>query len=96
MLADRTFQPRNVPSTRAHWHTDDEINGETMKLEECMLFVINEDGATKIIKKRHWGKFIRRHQRDDENKEGVADMESGRHIHLYTRGEALHLKRDEH
>lgn len=61
VLADRTFQPKNAPSTRAHWHTKDEINAETMKLEECMLFVINDDGATKIIKKRHWGKFVRRH-----------------------------------
>eukprot|EP00956_Cyclotella_meneghiniana_P024832 scaffold50524_cov22-Cyclotella_meneghiniana.AAC.1 len=31
-----------------------------MQVEESMLFVINNDGSTKIIQKRNWGKFIRR------------------------------------
>ena len=61
MLADRAAQPTNAPSTRAHWHTQVEIDAEITKLEECMLFVINEDGSTKIVRKRHWGKFVRRH-----------------------------------
>jgi len=54
--ADRALQPTTASSAR--WYTKSEID-ETMSLEEAMLFVINEDGATKIIKKRHWGKFIR-------------------------------------
>ncbi len=29
-----------------------------MRLEECILFVIIEYGATKILKGRHWGKFV--------------------------------------
>jgi len=68
LLADKTFQPKNAPSTRAHWHTEDELTaGEMPELEECMLFVINEDGATKIIKQRHWGKFVRRSRKDDDD-----------------------------
>ena len=59
MIADRSFQPANAPSTRSHWHTQDEIDHDSMELVESLLFVINEDGATKIVKKRHWGKFIR-------------------------------------
>mmetsp|Transcript_14664 Transcript_14664/g.31137 ORF Transcript_14664/g.31137 Transcript_14664/m.31137 type:complete len:696 (-) Transcript_14664:81-2168(-) len=66
LLADRSFQPVNTPSTRNHWYTQDDIDHETMKLEESMLFVINEDGATKIIKKKYWGKFIRRIQQDGD------------------------------
>ena len=31
-----------------------------------MLFVIDEDGATKIIKKRHWGRFVRCMQKNDD------------------------------
>jgi hypothetical protein len=31
-----------------------------MELEDSMLFVINGDGATKIVQRRHWGKFVRR------------------------------------
>ncbi|KAL3786446.1 hypothetical protein HJC23_011027 [Cyclotella cryptica] len=27
--------------------------------EECMLFVMNEEGSTKMIKKRHWAEFVR-------------------------------------
>ena len=77
MLADRALQPTTDSSSS--WYAKHEIGQETTKLEECMLFVINEDGATKIIKKRHWGKFIRRLQRDDEDREGIAAdiMESG-------------------
>ena len=75
VLADRSLQPTTASSSR--WYAKHEIDQETMKLEESMLFVINGDGATKIIKKRYWGKFIRRLHRDDDDKEGiVADMES--------------------
>ena len=31
-----------------------------MLFEESMLFVINEGGATKIVQRRHWGKYVRR------------------------------------
>lgn len=78
VLADRTFQPTNAPSTRAHWHTESEIDEGGMRLEECMLFVINDDGATKIVKRRHWGKFVRRMATDEERREAMASSESSR------------------
>jgi hypothetical protein len=31
-----------------------------MELEESMLFVINEHGATKTVTRKLWGKFVRR------------------------------------
>ena len=65
VLADRGMQPKNSASS-SHWYTADEIeemekknSSTSMEVEESMLFVINEDGATKIVKRRHWGKFIR-------------------------------------
>ncbi|KAL9179770.1 hypothetical protein ACHAXT_007740 [Thalassiosira profunda] len=57
VLVDRGFQPTNAPAFR--WYTKDEIDESEIELEEGMLFVINEDGATKIVKRKHWGKFIR-------------------------------------
>ena len=63
MIADRSFQPADAPSTRSRWHTQIGSDGHDKKstdMVECMLFVINEDGATKIVKKRHWGKYVRR------------------------------------
>ena len=56
MLAERALQPKSA----SRWYTTDEIDEETTELEESMLFVIDEDGATKIVKRRHWGAFIRR------------------------------------
>lgn len=32
----------------------------TMELEESMLFAINGDGATKIVNRKSWGKYVRR------------------------------------
>lgn len=58
MLAEKAPQPMEA----SHWHTKDEIDKETMQLEESMLFVIDEDGATKIVKKRQFGAYIRRMQ----------------------------------
>lgn len=54
---ERAIQPK----TATYWHTEDEVNStQTMEMEECMLFVIDEDGATKIVKKKHYGAYIRR------------------------------------
>lgn len=71
VLADRALQPKTAARSHwSHWYTKEEIDEETMELEESMLFVINEDGATKIVKKRHWGRFIRCLQQDSQGKEG--------------------------
>ncbi len=76
ILADLAMQPTNQLQFRhddsihsfsstgqqhdsTRWYTPDEID-DSMELEQSMLFVINSDGATKIIQKRHWGKYIRR------------------------------------
>ncbi|KAL7484602.1 hypothetical protein ACHAW6_010232 [Cyclotella cf. meneghiniana] len=56
VLVERAVQPINGK----HWYTEWEINSAEMKLEESMLFVINDDGSTKIVNKRNWGKFVRR------------------------------------
>ena len=56
MLAERALQPKSA----SRWYTKDEIDKETTELDESMLFVIDEDGATKIVKRRHWGAFVRR------------------------------------
>ena len=56
MLAERARQPKSA----SRWYTKDDVDGETTELEDSMLFVIDEDGATKIIRRRHWGAFIRR------------------------------------
>jgi hypothetical protein len=52
------------PKTAMYWHTVDEVkkSKQTMELEECMLFVIDEDGSTKIVKKKHYGANVRRLQ----------------------------------
>ncbi len=47
-----------------------------------MLFVINTRGDTKIIQKRHWGKFVRRLNDGSENtstKENVIEEEEECH-----------------
>lgn len=54
------------PKTATYWHTEDEVNLQTMEVEECMLFVIDDDGATKIVNKRHYGAYIRRLQSAEE------------------------------
>lgn len=60
MVVDRSLQPVNADSSRSGWHTRDEIDEQTMDLEESMLFLINEKGKTKVVKERHWGRNIRR------------------------------------
>jgi len=68
ILADRSLQPTNTSGARgnsSHWYAEWEIDPETMELEDSMLFVINGDGATKIVQRRHWGKFVRRMNRHD-------------------------------
>ena len=51
-----------------YWHTVDEVkkSSQTMEMEECMLFVIDEDGSTKIVKKKHYGAYVRRLQSVEE------------------------------
>ena len=60
LLVERAMQPK----TAMYWHTVDEVkkSKQTMELEECMLFVIDEDGSTKIVKKKHYGANVRRLQ----------------------------------
>eukprot|EP00581_Thalassiosira_minuscula_P032755 CAMPEP_0183785380 /NCGR_PEP_ID=MMETSP0739-20130205/66475_1 /TAXON_ID=385413 /ORGANISM="Thalassiosira miniscula, Strain CCMP1093" /LENGTH=695 /DNA_ID=CAMNT_0026029383 /DNA_START=248 /DNA_END=2332 /DNA_ORIENTATION=- len=56
ILADRSLQPISAAGSRARWHAEDDFTAavNSANCEECMLFVINTDGATKIIKKKHW------------------------------------------
>lgn len=68
VLADRALQPATSAGSR--WYPKCEIDKRTMELEESMLFVINEDGATKIVKRRHWGRFVRCMQKDGGDNEG--------------------------
>jgi len=78
MIADRSFQPKGTPSTRSHWVAKNEIEDDSAELEESMLFVINEDGATKIVKKKYWGKFVRCFQtHDDDEEETQANKKTG-------------------
>ncbi|KAL7520866.1 hypothetical protein ACHAWX_005563 [Stephanocyclus meneghinianus] len=58
ILADRSLQPTQRDSS--HWYSEWEIDSATMDLEESMLFVINEHGATKTVGRKLWGKFVRR------------------------------------
>lgn len=61
VLADRSLQPiKTKKHQAAYWHSEWEIDSANMELEDCMLFVINGDGATKIVQRRHWGRFVRR------------------------------------
>ena len=61
VLADRSLQPiKGKQNMTSHWYTEWEIDATTMELEDSMLFVINGDGATKIVQRRHWGKYVRR------------------------------------
>ena len=62
LLVERAMQPK----TATYWHTEDEVNLQTMEVEECMLFVIDDDGATKIVNKKHYGEYIRRLQSVEE------------------------------
>mmetsp|Transcript_8968 Transcript_8968/g.19420 ORF Transcript_8968/g.19420 Transcript_8968/m.19420 type:complete len:483 (-) Transcript_8968:401-1849(-) len=66
VLAERALQPTTASSS--HWYAKHEIDSEKMDLEESMLFVTNEDGATKIVKRRHWARFIRCLRKDDDDK----------------------------
>jgi len=62
-MIDRALQPKHISRRRrdcARWCTVWEIDPHSMELEESMLFVINDDGATKIINNKCWGKYVRR------------------------------------
>ena len=80
VLADRSQQPITTSSS-SHWYTPHEIDADdtTVEYEESMLFVIDEDGATKIIKKRHWGRFVRCMQKNDDDEHTT--IEGGDKMH---------------
>lgn len=55
----RSAEPRNNHPTHksSHWCTVWEIDPTLMELDECMLFAIDGDGATKIINRKSLGKY---------------------------------------
>ena len=61
VLVERALQPTNGKRWYPEWEID---NFKEAELEESMLFVINDDGSTKIVNKRNWGKFVRRMKAD--------------------------------
>jgi len=68
VLADRALQPVNASAS--NWYTKEEIE-DHVPVEESLLFVINGDGATKIIKKKKWDRFVRRmNNQGDFRKDG--------------------------
>eukprot|EP00804_Cyclotella_cryptica_P011099 CCRYP_013552-RA/>CCRYP_013552-RA protein AED:0.07 eAED:0.07 QI:0/-1/0/1/-1/1/1/0/768 len=70
VLVERALQPINGK----HWYSEREIENAGMKLEESMLFAINDDGSTKIVNKRNWGKFVRRMKTNmDDDCDGLSD-----------------------
>ena len=50
VLAYRGMQPAGASSL--HWYTRDSLEGAA-ELEEAMLFVIYNNGATKIVRRRY-------------------------------------------
>lgn len=66
VLIDRALQPKNGVSrgngdrTAVRWRSVWEIDRRSTELEESMLFVIDDDGATKIVNRNSWGKYVRR------------------------------------
>jgi hypothetical protein len=80
VLVERGLQPVNGRRWYPNWEITDE-----MKLEESMLFVINDDGSTKIINRRNWGKFVRRMRADvDDHNGGSGEAEIGSSLHFNT------------
>ncbi|EJK65496.1 hypothetical protein THAOC_13629 [Thalassiosira oceanica] len=69
VLAERSLQPQ-LKGIKNHWFTSDEIEDlpNNVEMEESLLFVIDEDGATKIVKRKHWGRFVRRMANKDASK----------------------------
>ena len=55
ILADRFA----VPVKKHHVNVKNEEAATGMETEECMTFVMEASGATKMIRKKNWGKFIR-------------------------------------
>eukprot|EP00804_Cyclotella_cryptica_P011076 CCRYP_013553-RA/>CCRYP_013553-RA protein AED:0.02 eAED:0.02 QI:731/1/1/1/0/0.5/2/150/465 len=61
MLADRAMQPRDSYRVSSKWYTEEEVRMfDEKEMEETMLFVISEEGATKIVPKRYWGRCVRK------------------------------------
>lgn len=82
MLAERAPQPAVAAGTR--WYAPNELSPQAAPLEDSMLFVIDGDGATKIVRERHWGRYIRRLRRGEDedsgrslNGEGAAYLHGG-------------------
>jgi hypothetical protein len=76
IMADRSLQPTQRDS---HWYSEWEIDSATMELEESMLFVINEHGATKAVRRSLWGKYVRRmnvHEIEPNVKENGSEKSS--------------------
>lgn len=69
VVAERSLQPQ-LKGVKNHWFTSDEIEDlpDNVEMEESLLFVIDEDGATKIVKRKHWGRFVRRMAKKDAPK----------------------------
>lgn len=69
VLAERSLQPQ-LKGIKNHWFTPEEIEDlpNNVEMEESLLFVIDEDGATKIVKRKHWGRFVRRMANKDASK----------------------------
>ena len=56
-LVDRAPQPVGAKT----WVAARELNGAwDAPQEDAMLFAIDEDGATKIVRERQWGRYVRR------------------------------------
>jgi hypothetical protein len=65
VMVDRALQPKSKSKKRQgkdqdRWRTVWEIDPKKMELEECMLFAIDDDGATKIVNRKSWAKYVRR------------------------------------
>lgn len=68
ILVDRALQPADGVGSR--WYDGDEIDRDAMSLEECMLFVVDEDGSTEIVRRELCGKVVRRIRTCNGNKAG--------------------------
>ena len=69
VVAERSLQPK-LKGVKNQWFTSDEIKDlpDNVEMEESLLFVIDEDGATKIVKRKRWGRFVRRMANKDASR----------------------------
>ncbi len=65
ILANRSYQSRDAMEKKTtllpESYPNDSVENEVVDddMEEVMLFVINQTGSTKLIRKKHWAKCIR-------------------------------------